>query len=59
MNDWNNGLNTFQYVAAILATPLRIFHTYNHSLRTQSLERIEIYLEDYKLQINNSLAGIG
>jgi len=38
-------------------TPLQTFHA--PCLRTQALERIERYFEDYKSQIVNRLAGIG
>ena len=46
-----------QYVADILAFSLRTFSP--HSLRTQTLVRIERYLEDYKSQNKNKLAGNG
>jgi len=52
------GFHNFQkYVAGILAPPLRTFRS--RSLRTPSLERIDRYFEDYKLQIKKRLGGIG
>jgi len=55
-----NGLHVSDHLRRTPKTaPSNLRGSIEASLRNTALERIEKYLEDYKLQINNGLAGIG